>query len=89
MQYRIVTHDGTQGFCPLHVLDQAIQSYSKPTSFFHHHVRYLFLFRELDVLPSLTVMKLRRLALDWPIDIDPRRPMFTVLTLLRYTVYFR
>ncbi|KAJ7866955.1 hypothetical protein B0H14DRAFT_357282 [Mycena olivaceomarginata] len=46
MQYDTVTPEGDRWSCPVHALRQAIQSNSKPATFFHRNVRHLFVFGE-------------------------------------------
>lgn len=43
IKYKTVAPEGEQGSCPYRALLRAIRSKSKPVSFFHHHVKHLFI----------------------------------------------
>jgi hypothetical protein len=121
-------HRWIHSTCPLHLLERATRSNSKPVSFFHNHVRHV-LFRglargfkllsdmslteeQLDqtrsacsriqdlflvlteltklILPSLSVMELRRLSVHWELsflDFDPHQAFLTQLLIVNGIVY--
>ncbi|KAJ7303525.1 hypothetical protein DFH08DRAFT_55259, partial [Mycena albidolilacea] len=113
--YSAVTPTGAQRSCSVRHLLRAIQSDSKPASFFHRHVRHVFVntllidgseFSDIQqilstcsgvqnlmihnghkhpesIIPGIAALKPRRLSIDWLFilrDMDPRQPMFTLLT---------
>ncbi|KAJ7131416.1 hypothetical protein C8R44DRAFT_850141 [Mycena epipterygia] len=53
IKYNTVTSSGSAGSCRLSALRRAIQSDLKPASFFHKHVRHLFVDTNEDCLPQI------------------------------------
>ncbi|KAJ6482704.1 hypothetical protein C8R45DRAFT_1150252 [Mycena sanguinolenta] len=94
MQYTTVMAEPMGGACPVDVVLRAIQSGSKPPSFFHRHVRHLDLAKvqSTDVLiqalsacsgaHNLVIRKRRRRPLDWV------HPTMAAMTLRRLTTDF-
>ncbi|KAJ7303524.1 hypothetical protein DFH08DRAFT_55270 [Mycena albidolilacea] len=112
IKYSAVTPKGAQWSCSVRHFLRAIQSDSKPASFFHRHVRHVFVNALLidgsdiqqilstcsgiqnlmilpshkhpeSIIPSIAALKLRRLSIHWVFilrDMNPRQPMFILLT---------